>query len=166
MQVEAGMDVNRIRILTVLLLLFMICFLPLSILADSNTIREKEVDRNGTLITYATGVVFDKNTGLEWFAGPDRGTNWEEVKSWVERLDVAGGGWRMPTRKELKTLYKKGAGTRNMTPLLKTTGWSVWSGETADQLSAWAFYFRYGKDRWCSRDYSYQEPRGFAVRSR
>ena len=89
---------------------------------------EKEIASDGTLLAYASGVVYDKNTGLEWFAGPDRDTTWNEAKAWVESLNVAGGGWRMPTREELKTLYQKGAGTRNMTPLLKTTGWCgvVW----------------------------------------
>ncbi len=35
----------------------------------------------------------------------------------------------MPTISELRTLDKKGAGSRNMTPLLETTGWWVWAGE-------------------------------------
>ena len=102
---------------------------------------EKEIASDGTLLAYASGVVYDKKTGLEWFAGPDRDTTWNEAKAWVESLNVAGGGWRMPTREELKTLYQKGAGTRNMTPLLKTTGWWVWSGETRDSSSAWGFHF-------------------------
>jgi curved DNA-binding protein CbpA len=125
--------------------------------------------RDGTFIAYTNGVVYDKKTGLEWFAGPDRNTDWYEAKEWVESLNVAGGGWRMPTKEELKTLYQKGAGTRNMTPLLKTTGWRVWSGETRDLSSAWAFNFSggfYGGGwglRGSSNNY---DGRGFAVRSR
>jgi len=111
-------------------------------------------------------VFYDKNTGLEWLAGPDRNTNWTEAKKWVESLNVAGGGWRMPTRKELKTLYKKRAGERNMTPLLKTTGWWVWSGETKGSSSAWYFTFRYGIEGWSIRALSLHGFRGFAVRSR
>jgi hypothetical protein len=110
-------------------------------------------------------VFYDKNTGLEWLAGPDRNTNWTEAKKWVESLNVAGGGWHMSTRKELKTLYKKRAGERNMTPLLKTTGWWVWSGETLGSSSAWSFNFSFGFEDWYSRDASYNF-RGFAVRSR
>ena len=41
-----------------------------------------------------------------------------------------GGGWRMPTIRELEGIYKKGTGPRNMTPLLQMKGWWVWSGET------------------------------------
>ena len=92
--------------------------------------KPKDVAHDGTFIAYASGVVRDTKTGLEWIAGPDRNTTWYTAKSWVESLSIDGGGWRMPTREELKSLYQKGAGKRNMTPLLKTTGWFVWSGET------------------------------------
>ncbi len=126
----------------------------------------KKIDSDGTLIAYATGVVYDKKTGLEWVAGPVEITTWYEAKRWVKNLNVAGDGWRMPTIAELKTLYKKGAGSRNMTPLLKTTGWYVWSGEKKGLSSAWRFYFDKGHEGWRSReDYSYYG-RGFAVRSR
>jgi hypothetical protein len=111
-----------------------------------------------------SAIYYDNNTGLEWLAGPDRNTNWTEAKSWVENLAIDGGGWRMPTRKELKTLYKEGAGERNITPLLKTTGWWVWSGETKGSSSAWALY-NLGGVHWRPRDVSYSL-RGFAVRSR
>ena len=128
---------------------------------------------SGAIIAYGNGVVYDKNTGLEWIAGPDKDTSWNDAKKWVENLTVSGGGWRMPTRKELKTLYKKGAGERNMTPLLKTTGWWVWSGETKDSSSAWGFDFYNGYEEWSSRAIVYwggrdssSIGRGFAVRSR
>jgi len=88
--------------------------------------------------------VKDTRTGLEWVAGPDRDTNWNEARSWVQSLDLDGGGWRMPTMDELEGLYKKGAGSRNMTPLLETTGWWVWSGETKGSSVAWPFGFRHG----------------------
>jgi len=71
----------------------------------------------------------------------------------------------MPTMKELKTLYKKGVGKRNMTPLLKTKGWYLWSGETKDSSSAWLFYFYYGDRYWVGRNGS-AYARAFAVRSR
>ncbi|UCD30893.1 MAG: DUF1566 domain-containing protein [Desulfobacterales bacterium] len=140
--------------------------------STSNSIRrevprsiKKKVPQEGHFIKHPSGVVHDKKTGLEWYAGPDRATNWNEAKEWVENLNVAGGSWRMPTREELRTLYKNGAGVRNMTPLLKTTGWGVWSGETRDSSSAWGFDFSQGLERWFSQDISYNE-RGFAVRSR
>ncbi len=122
--------------------------------------------RGGILIAYATGVVYDKKTGLEWVAGPDRDTTWYESKRWVENLTVAGGGWRMPTRSELKSLYKKGVGSRNMTPLLKTTAWWIWSGETKDSSLAWGFNFGIGDGYWYGRKGFSILSCVFAVRSR
>lgn len=113
---------------------------------------------------YANGIVKDTKTGLEWYAGPDKNTNWNDAKSWVANLSVGGGGWRMPTKEELKSLYKNGAGSRNMTALLETTGWYVWSGETRDSSSAWTFSFTTGPDYW--NPSPSHNLRGFAVRSR
>ncbi len=125
----------------------------------------KEVGRDGHFIKYANGVVWDTNTALEWYAGPNIDSNWYEAKRWVKSLNIAGGGWRMPTRKELKTLYNKRAEEHNMTPLLKTTGWWVWSGETKSSETAWTFAFFDGFEDWGYRDDA-NGFRGFAVRSR
>lgn len=125
----------------------------------------KIVARDGRFVQYENGIVFDENTGFEWYAGPDRTTNWNDAKSWVKNLTVASGGWRMPTSQELKNLYKKGTGKRNMTPLLRTTGWYVWSVETKGSSSAWGFSFDYGVERWRYLA-NHNATRGFAVRSR
>ncbi len=124
------------------------------------------------LIPYQPGVVWDTKTGLEWVAGPEEDTNWEEAKEWVDNLNVAGGGWRMPTTDELKTLYEKARGTRNMTPLLGTasfrnTSFIVWSGEEDSlkiYMSAWYFGFYYGGRYWLTRNFS-DFTRVLAVRS-
>ena len=105
--------------------------------SGSPSARDEEIGRDSTYIAYASGVVEDTATGLEWIAGLDADTNWNDAQNWVQRLTVDGGGWRMPTRDELQTLYKKGAGKNNMTPLLKISGFSVWSGEKKDSSTAW-----------------------------
>jgi hypothetical protein len=113
------------------------------------------------------GVVTDAKTSLEWFAGPDRDTTWDEAQSWVESLSVDSGGWRMPTREELRNLHSKGAGTRNMSRYLKTTGWFVWTSETASSPTrsyAWGFSFNIGDEYRPPCTYS-GPARGFAVRS-
>ena len=120
---------------------------------------------DGIYIAYANGIVRDTNTGLEWKAGPDRETNWDEARSWVQSLDLDGGGWRMPSTDELRSLYKKGSGDRNITPLLKTSGWWVWSNETKDSSLARGFYFTGGYKPWMARESSSLK-RAFAVRSR
>jgi len=128
--------------------------------ATSNVIK-----RDGVYVAYANGIVKDTNTGLEWKVGPDRDTDWDEARSWVQSLNLDGGGWRMPTMDELAGLYKDGTGSRSMTPLLKTTGWWVWSGETEDPSRARAFSFYYGDRIWPTRGYA-NDIRAFAVRSR
>ncbi|MBW2172182.1 MAG: DUF1566 domain-containing protein [Deltaproteobacteria bacterium] len=110
------------------------------------------------------GVVLDTKHGLEWFVGPDKDTTWNEAKFWVESLSVDGGGWRMPARDELSSLYTEGAGSQNMSPLLKTTGGFVWTGETVGSTYAWGFCFEIGDAYWPLHTYS-ETARGFAVRS-
>ncbi len=110
------------------------------------------------------GVIADSKTGLEWVVGPDRDMDFAAAEQWVAACKVAGGGWRLPTRPELHTLYQRGAGDQNMDPLFKTTGMWVW-GEARDSSSAWSFHFDYGPDNWLFRDSS-GSPRVFGVRSR
>ena len=94
--------------------------------------------------TSTTGIITDNQTGLEWYVGPDKDTDWNEANAWVENLRIGGGGWRMPTINELQNLYKKGQGTRNMDPVFNTTGWNIWSGNSKGSKSAWLFGFSLG----------------------
>ena len=96
--------------------------------------------------------------------GPDRDTNYSQAVQWVDSCSVGGGAWRMPTRQELRSLYEKGIGERNMDPAFKTTGWYVWA-EPRDSSSAWGFNFSDGEEIWYSR-YSSNRYRVFGVRSR
>ena len=113
----------------------------------------------------ANGVVSNPRTGLQWKAGPDQYMSWHEASSWVRSLNRDGGGWRMPSTDELKGLYKRGSGSRNMTPLLGTTGWWVWSGETEGSYVRY-FNFHYYTKNWTLRSQAYHSLRAFAVRSR
>jgi hypothetical protein len=112
-----------------------------------------------------TGIVIDTKTGLEWRVGPDKDTNWNEARVWVKNLTLDGGGWRVPTLDELEGIYEKGASSLNMTPLLKTTGWQVWSCKKKDSTFAWGFYFCRGGKGWDAHVFPYNF-RAFAVRSR
>ena len=141
--------------------LITILFIPC--ISNAGTI--KVIDQDSHFIAYINGIVKDTKTGLEWFVGPDRNTTWDEAKSWAESLSIDGGGWRLPTLKELGTLYKEGAETLNMTPLLKDSSWWIWSVETKDPSSAWLFSFNLGKDYLFERSSSFNF-RAFAVRSR
>ena len=110
------------------------------------------------------GVIKDAQTGFEWIVGPDESTSWYMAQSWVQNLAVNDGGWRMPTKAELKTLYQKGTGRRNMNPLFKTTGWWVWSAGDRNASTAWGFSFKYGYTDWISKT-KFVNSRAFAVRS-
>ena len=126
-----------------------------------------QIKRDGRYIAYENGIVKDTRTGLEWKVGPDKDINWNEAKSWVQKLDFDGGRWKMPSIDALKTLYKKGADKRNKTPLLKTTGWWVWSREALHKSSsdAWCYGFESGHKGLLDR-HSSSTMRAFAVRSR
>jgi hypothetical protein len=126
--------------------------------------KAKIIAKDGQYVSYENGIVYDEKENIEWLAGPDKFVTWDEAKAWVESLSVDGGGWRMPTKDELKSLYKKGAGERNMSPLLKHTGWRVWSIETEGDLGAWFLNFYDGDYTWGLRE-SEGNPRVFAVRS-
>ena len=118
------------------------------------------VDRDEHYVKYANGVVYDSKTGLEWIAGPGRNMSWDEAKKWARSLEIDGGGWRMPSRKELETIYQEGKGKRNMTRLLETATWWVWSAEQDNGLSSSLFDFSRGSGDWHSRT-----PRAYAVRA-
>ena len=133
------------------------------------TLQSGEMADLGTVtfrrfLVFSEGVIADSKTGLEWVVGPDRDTNYEQAKQWVAACRLAGGGWRMPTRQELSTLYQKGVGERNMDTAFKTTGWWVWA-EPRDSSSAWNFSFYDGYESWDTLDFSFNA-RGFGVRSR
>jgi len=95
---------------------------------DVKKILQTNID--GNFVARDIGVVHDNRTGLDWFAGPDRDTSWKQASAWVEKLDVDGGGWRLPASHELATLFKKGPADLKMTPLFRLTGTWGWAGET------------------------------------
>ncbi|MFO7665958.1 MAG: hypothetical protein R6V76_05010 [Desulfobacterales bacterium] len=137
---------------------------------DPAVVSTKSVTQDGRFEKLASGVVRDTQSGLEWYAGPDKNTSSTEASQWAANLKIDGGGWRMPTLEELKGLYRKGAGSRNMTPLLETTGWWVWSGEKKT-VGGGSWYMPPALDfDNGTEDLSYPEnphyKRGFAVRSR
>ncbi|MBW1648169.1 MAG: DUF1566 domain-containing protein [Deltaproteobacteria bacterium] len=96
------------------------------------------------------GVIADARTGLQWVVGPDRDMDFDQAVAWVGSCRAAGGGWRMPTREELRSLHQPGRGERNMAPVFQTSGWWVWA-EPRDARSAWSFSFNHGCATWDAR---------------
>ena len=125
---------------------------------------KKEIATKDSYIKYVNGVVLDTYNNLEWYAGPDKDTNWNEAKLWAEGLTIDGGGWRLPTKEELRTIYQKGVNNHNITSIFKTTGWYIWSKEKANPIDAWEFNFFVGSAA-LSNQINSKFFRGFAVRS-
>jgi hypothetical protein len=93
----------------------------------------------------SNGIITDTQTDLEWIVGPDRDTNWNEARSWVAGLMIAGGRWRLPTINELKNLRDKRGYKRFHPPFFPKTGWRLWSGEfRKKKIGSW--YFNYTMD--------------------
>lgn len=113
------------------------------------------------------GVLVDTATDLEWFAGPDKDTSWEQAQSWVAGLKAGKGGWRIPARKELTTLVTLGSGKMSIQPNIRFSGKYilVWSMQKGDPDSAWAFPFTLGASPEIILDES-KSKRALAVRSR
>jgi hypothetical protein len=105
---------------------------------------------SGRYTVLPEGVILDAQTGLQWVVGPDRDMDFDQAVAWVAAWRGAGGGWRMPTREELRSLYHPGRGQRNLAPVFQTTGWWVWA-EPRDPQSAWSFSFNHGCATWDAR---------------
>ena len=96
------------------------------------------------------GFITDSKTGLEWVVGPDKNTNYEQANQWIAGCSTDGGGWRMPTRKELLGIYQKGTGDLNLDPVFNISGFYAWA-EVRDNSYAWAFNFGMGEDCWFTK---------------
>ena len=103
-------------------------------------------------------VVKDRSTGLTWFAGRDEDIDFECAKAWIEKLDIADIKWRMPTNKELSSLYHgsrvfEGVDTSKIIQIIGATpnrdSKCVWSGKTKGNSFAWYIDFRTAGNHSC-----------------
>ncbi|OQW97511.1 MAG: hypothetical protein BWK74_06220, partial [Desulfobacteraceae bacterium A6] len=62
---------------------------------DPAVVSTKIVAPDGRFEKFASGVVRDTQSGLDWYAGPDKNTSQADAKHWIAGLRVDGGGWRM-----------------------------------------------------------------------
>jgi len=131
---------------------------------DINLLRPPEiVQRDGRYVSYSNGVICDCYCKMEWLVGPDRDTSWDEAQAWVKSLNVAGGGWSLPTLEMLRGLYRKNLRKREISPLFQREPTDVWSCEVKGEASAWAFNFLPGNTFTTYRTLS-RRIRAFAVR--
>ena len=107
-----------------------------------------ELSSDGRYTKDSKGVITDSRTDLQWFVDSDRNTDWREAKEWIENLRVSGGGWRMPSKNEVRGLCKKGArkeGPEYLPPIFHTSGSWAWLLKSKDSyVVAWSFIFNAG----------------------
>ncbi|MBF0295060.1 MAG: hypothetical protein HQL96_07700 [Magnetococcales bacterium] len=81
--------------------------------------------------------VIDCASGLEWLPYKDGDTFWPEGEQWAKKL---GQGWRMPTSREVATLYTRGSvknywGAMHVDRVFYFIGRNIWSGDEANANS-------------------------------
>lgn len=111
------------------------------------------------------GVIFDPRTGLEWGRAPKEEMTWAEASRYVQKLSLAGGGWRLPTRAELRGLYETGEIGCGIGDDITGGTW-VWSSELDEFSHAWGFDLDNGKEGRFFYDHPNFKGSALAVRSR
>ena len=113
------------------------------------------------------GIIDDsKEMGLQWAPAPDQPPNWFQADDYARNLKLGGGGWRLPIRAELRSIYDKSM-PGGADPVFHINGNWVWTSEARDSSSAWGFGFDDGSEGSYDRDDSgYIGGRVLAVRSR
>jgi len=98
--------------------------------------------------------------------GPDEKTDSYDAAEFLDRLNVNGGDWKLPSIKELETLYKKGNGKNNLPSIFKTSGHWVWSRTQATYRHSEesGFDFKRGEKEELQRGSAWKGSRAFAVR--
>ena len=79
--------VKSIKIIGVLGCLFVVLYIEPSISVAAQDDPKAVVVERGTVKSF------------EWIARQYIDTSWDEATSWVDSLDIDGGGWRLPTIK-------------------------------------------------------------------
>ena len=92
----------------------LLCIIVLSSCGlDKTAANPPEIEeKNGSLYITVCKSVIDVRTGIEWYIGPDKLINYHDYKNWLSKIKNCDGNccdknWRIPTRKEIATLYIK-----------------------------------------------------------
>ena len=120
-----------------------------------------------TRFTFKEGVIDDSELGLQWVPAK-QAMNYRTADYNVRNLSLAGGGWRLPTIAELRSLYDKSK-PGNADPVFNIDKDRVWTSELDAPMNAWYFDFRNGKESSFNRDPNTESQGIFsemAVRSR
>jgi uncharacterized caspase-like protein len=92
-------------------------------------------------------VLRDRATGLEWLRKDHGLSIWRTASAYCQRETLAGGGWRLPSMKELIDIYDRhkdesvscGGATCRVSSLFTLTGPNFWSSTLEGDHLAWRF---------------------------
>jgi hypothetical protein len=93
--------------------------------------------------TTTGGTVFDTKTKLTWQqTAPAGAYAWAPAKTYCQTLSLAGTGWRLPTRKELQTIFDYSQSNPSIDPTAfpATTVASFWSSSPLAGSPAYAWF--------------------------
>lgn len=126
-------------------------------IVNSTGYKAKEIARDNRFIIHNGDSVVDTRTGLMW-AEKDNGkdTNWHNAKRFC--TSYQGGGhtdWRMPTTKELSSIYDKKKENRygyHVSPIIGISARGLWTSEIRDSDAA-RFDFVGGDQHWVKQSF-------------
>jgi hypothetical protein len=101
--------------------------------------------KNNRLIDNGDGTLYDTETHLTWQQDPgDKEYTFKQAKTYASKLKLAGGGWRVPSELELRSLLV-GLTNSDKELLIDHFDWywssSLFSGYSS---SAWGVFFNSG----------------------
>lgn len=101
--------------------------------------------------------VRDNETGLVWTRrnASEKRLAWTEAKEACEKLELDGGGWRLPTIKELLSLVDYERSSPAIDPAFECNSDWYWASTPVASVSgcAWFVLFGVGGARWVDRYY-------------
>lgn len=92
----------------------------------------------------------DNQTGLEWDIRTGYYSDWDDSVGFCENFAGFGGGWRLPTIKELEAIVVSedtdcGESPCRLPDFFRVQGVWIWSATEIDQTHAWAVEVANGK---------------------
>jgi hypothetical protein len=119
-----------------------------SLVGAFSGIAAEEIGNKSRFVASSDGTVLDRETGLMW-AATDNGEdiNWADAVSYCDAFQ--GGGhtdWRLPTEKELKTIFDPNSEKKFKTnQFITLTACCPWSGDSRGKKRAVGIIFIIGE---------------------
>jgi len=115
------------------------------------------------------GVIKDTRTGFEWAPVPLITVNYDRAASYAKSLELAGGGWRLPTVDELRDLYDSANDGCGLDWAFENRYPKAWSSDPKSPTKRWLVRFSRSKiytELWDQRSDPCDDCRVLPVRSR